>query len=191
MTHLRALHHAAPSPIRPPTRPSLARFLWAGLLANLVCLGVPGARADGVSSQPVDFQELVYTPQCTLVVSQGSLGVSRDARTLSSDVAELGAEGRVTREMFGNPQPGLLSAYSNLTTAARVQVASPTLSGGTSPSTSEVRIGGSPFATSAEINIPNADGTLPPTEVHVKFSAATGFKAGSYNARAIATCYAQ
>ncbi|MBW4532155.1 MAG: hypothetical protein KME02_15835 [Aphanothece saxicola GSE-SYN-MK-01-06B] len=165
-------------------------FCFHGCTSLLfLCGGL--ASAAGVNSQPVEYQELVYTPQCTLVLSQGSLAVSRDARTISSDASELGADGRVTLDVFGNPQPGQLSAYSNLTTAARVQVASPTLSGTTIPSSSEVRIGGSAYAPTAEINIPNADGTLQLTPVHVKFTAATGFKAGSYLARATATCFEQ
>lgn len=168
-----------------------SRFPSLFSYAALLLLSAESAGAEGVSTKQVEYQQLVYTPQCTLVVSQGSLGVSRDARTISSDAAELSATGRVTSEVFGNPKAGLLSAFSNLTTKARVQVGSPLMSGGTSPTTSEVRIGNSNYGPTAEINIPNADGTLPPTEVHVKFYVITGFKASTYDARATATCYEQ
>ena len=167
-----------------------ARRLWLAplLLAPALTAGFntsASAQAAQVGSgQGVNFGQALISNSCTVTTSDGSIGVRTNRSVITSDQAEGGA-------FNGTLGAANISASSNLSTTAFVQVDNPSLSGPTAATTSQLRLGTGTWGTTAKANLA-ADGTLSLTPLHVKFITANNnnrFANGTYTASATVSCY--
>lgn len=151
--------------------------------ALLISAPTAGFTATVGSPQSVDFGSTVINSTCTLAATGGSVGVRTNRTLITSSAAEGG-------NFTGNLAPASISALSNLTSTGFVTVDTPRLSGPTAATTSEVKIDGGTWGSSAKVNL-GTEGDLAATPVHVRFTTTSNnsrFTPGNYAASATVTC---
>lgn len=156
-------------------------------VATAICVsGVTTAAAAQVGpNQGINFGQALISNSCTLTTSDGSIGVRSNRSLITSDSAEGG-------NFNGTLAAATISAVSNLTSTGFIRVDSPTLTGATAATTSQVRFGSSgAWGTTAQSSL-GADGTMASTPLHVRFSTTSNnnrFANGTYTASATVSCY--
>ena len=159
------------------------RFCHAALLSMVLSPhALMAATVGGV--QNVDFSPTVVNNFCDISTTGGSLAVERKRGLITSDSGQPGS-------FTGTQAPGTIAVVSNLSSAGAVIVDPPLLTGATAPTTSELKLGGGSYASTAQNLNLGADGNIASTNLHVRF-ATTGngnrFANGTYSAVATVTC---
>ncbi len=142
-----------------PTRLWRSRFVAPAACLSLSLMASDVRAATIGTPQTMSFPGTVAT-FCTITATGGNLAVKEDRSQLTSDSAELGNH-------IGTRTAGSFSVSSNVPQGI-VVVSAPTLSGGTSATTSELKVGSGSYAASATVSL--ANGIVGSTPVNVKFS---------------------
>ncbi len=162
---------------------SLSKFVSALLLIT-----APGAAfaATVGSGGTVNFGQTVVSNSCAISATDGSIGVSGNRNLITSD----SGAGTGSAKFNGTLAAASISALSNLTITGSVIVETPTLSGGSTPSSSELKIGNTGWSAQKMVLPLGSEGELASTPVHVKFSPPAGskFANGTYTASTTVTC---
>ena len=159
-----------------------------GILAGAFCAlgsfsGV--AEAQVGTTQSVNFGQALVSNSCTLSTSDGSIGVRTNRNMITSDQSEGGSYN-------GALVPATISVSSNLTSTGFVRVESPALSGGTTATAAQVKLGSSGAWGSTAQAFLGADGSMAAMPLHVKFTTTNNngrFATGTYTASATVSCY--
>ncbi|WP_186471497.1 hypothetical protein [Synechococcus sp. BMK-MC-1] len=146
-----------------------------------VCSALP-AHAEIVGGpSTVRYRAGVIASICTITATDGELGASTNRSVISSSASELSGG------FFGNPTFAAIDVTSNMGATGTLIATTPTLTGPTAATTSQLRFRNLSFATNATENLA-ADGSLK-TTLDVRFDApAGGFNNGTYTATAVVTC---
>ena len=163
---------------------------FSPVLATAISLGAGMYFATpafaGTMGTPSDlkFNPAIVSSFCDLNIGNGSLGSSVNRKVITSDGVESG-------QYSGSRTSGSISALSNLDNSGSVVIDPPSLTGGTVPTVSELRVNSGSYSIVA-VSLPlDASGTLATTPVNVKFSFANGgdkFANGTYSAQTTVTC---
>ena len=163
----------------------LAPLLLGPALLTSLSPSASAQAAQVGSGQGVNFGQALISNSCSVTTSDGSIGVRSNRASITSDPAETGSYN-------GTLAAANISATSNLTSTAFVQVDNPSLTGTTAATTSNLRFGSAGiWGTTAKVNL-GADGTLASTPLHVKFTTTNNsgrFANGTYTASATVSCY--
>jgi len=149
---------------------------WSLLAPNPVRAVTVGA------ATPVNYTPVVVSSFCNITESNGALGFIQNAKTITSDINEIG-------NYSAGRSAASFSVASNLVTGT-VIIDAPLLTGPTAANTSELRIGSGTYSASAVTAPLDANGALASTTVNVKFTTAatSKFANGTYGATATLTC---
>lgn len=167
----------------PPLIQRRQRFCHAALLSLVLSPNaLMAATVGGV--QNVDFSPTVVNNFCDISTTGGSLAVERKRGLITSDSGQPGS-------FTGTQAPGTIAVVSNLSSAGAVIVDPPQLTGVTAPTTSELKLGGGSYASTAQNLNLGADGNIASTNLHVRFTTTSNgnrFANGTYSAVATVTC---
>lgn len=136
------------------------------------------------AKQSVDFAPTLVSNFCDITSTAGSLAVEKKRGLITSDSS-------LSNSFSGTPSAGTLSVASNLTSSGTVIVDPPTLTGGTTATSNELKLGNSAYTnTPQSVNL-GSDGNLASTNLHVRFTTTANsnrFANGTYSAVATVTC---
>jgi hypothetical protein len=128
-------------------------------LAGITFIASTSSAGTIGGQQTIGFQGLVAT-FCNISASSGTLGVRVDRGMMTSDTSDNSAS------FIGSRSQGSVSVSSNIPNGGNVIIDTPTLSGGTAPTSSLLSIGGT-WQASHTIALTNGTATTP---VNVKFT---------------------
>lgn len=165
-----------------PTGNLVKGSTFIALAALLGIAHAPTAHAQVVDGpDTVHFRAGVISSICTITATDGELGAATDRSVISSSAADFPGT------IFGNPTSATIAIASNMGAGATLVAATPTLTGTTAPSTSQLKLGNLAYGPTSTQNLA-ADGSLN-TTLDVKFDAPVGgFSNGTYTATAVVTC---
>ncbi|NDG74394.1 MAG: hypothetical protein EBX49_03460 [Synechococcaceae bacterium WB8_1B_136] len=136
------------------------------------------------ATHSVDFSPTLVSNFCDITSTAGSLAVEKKRGLITSDAS-------LSNNFSGTPSAGTLSVASNLTSTGTVIVDPPKLSGGTTASTSELKLGNGAYTNTPQSMNLGTDGNLASTNLHVRFTTTANsnkFANGTYSAVATVTC---
>jgi hypothetical protein len=132
----------------------------------------------------VNFSAVVVSSFCDIITNlNGALAITKNEKLITSDPTQPGP-------FTGTPLAAQFSVTSNLDALGAVIVDAPLLIGLTPATTKQVKIGAGAYGNSELINLSTL-GSLPPTNVNVRFQTTVGngkFVNSTYTATATLTC---